>query len=165
MEERGLRLARSRPPRGYALALNWMILLLVILGAGAKIAFALNPKAVAEAQIDALPVQAVAYLNAAKPAGPMFNTYNWGGYLMFAAPEYPVFVDGRTDLYDDSLLTQWLQTMQGERWQETFDQWGIRLAIIERDSPLAKLLRQEPGWKEVYQDKQAAIFQRQEAGQ
>ena len=29
----------------------------------------------------------------------MFNSYNWGGYLMFKLPDYPVFVDGRTDLY------------------------------------------------------------------
>ena len=32
----------------------------------------------------------------------MFNSYNWGGYLMFALPDMPVFVDGRTDLYGDT---------------------------------------------------------------
>ncbi len=162
--ERGLRLARPRPPRGFTLALNYLILLLVILGAVLKIALALNPKAVAAAQVDTFPVGAVAYLNDAKPAGPMFNSYNWGGYLMFAAPEYPVFVDGRTDLYDDDLLTQWLQTTQGDGWQQTFDQWHIRLAVIEHDSGLAKLLRQNAAWREVYQDKQASIFTRQETG-
>jgi hypothetical protein len=165
LEERGLRVPRARPASGFALALNLLILFLVILGAGAKIALALNPKAVAEAQIDALPVRAADFLNANKPDGKMFNTYNWGGYLMFAAPEYPVFVDGRTDLYDDALLTQWLQTMQGEQWQETFRQWNIGLVVIEHDSALAKLLRQEPAWKEIYQDKQASVFQRVEAGQ
>ncbi len=164
LEERGLRLPRTRPARGIALVVNWLLLLIVILGAGGKIVLALNPKAVAEAQIEGLPVKAAAYLNEHKLAGPMFNSYNWGGYLMFAAPEYPVFVDGRTDLYDDALLTQWLQTMQGDHWQDTFAQWNIRLAVIERDSSLAKLLRQEPAWKEVYQDNQASIFQRQDAG-
>jgi hypothetical protein len=164
LEERGLRLPRARPVRGVALVLNWLILAVVVAGAGAKIVLALNPKTVAEAQIEGLPVKAADYLNANNPAGPMFNTYNWGGYLMFAAPQYPVFVDGRTDLYNDSLLTQWLQTMQGDGWQATFEQWHINLAVIERDSTLAKLLRQEPAWKEVYQDIQASIFQRQQAG-
>lgn len=32
--------------------------------------------------------------------GNLFNTYNWGGYLIFRlAPAYRVFIDGRTDLY------------------------------------------------------------------
>ncbi len=163
LEERGWRLAHARPAKGILLILNIAILLGVILGAGLKIAFTLNPKAVAEAQTDLLPVRAAAYLNTAKPAGPMFNTYNWGGYLMFAAPDYPVFVDGRTDLYDDELLSQWLKTLLGEDWRKTFDQWGIRLAVIEKDSALAKLLRQEAAWKEVYTDKQASIFQLQGA--
>ncbi len=164
LEERGLRLARSRVPHGFMLALNWMILLIVVLAAGLKIAVALNPKFVAEAQTNGLPVRAANYLNTAKPAGPLFNSYNWGGYLMFAAPAYPVFVDGRTDLYNDALLTQWLEVaMLGEHWQQTFDEWKIKLVVIEHDSALARLLRQQPAWKEVYQDKQASIFQVQEA--
>ncbi len=161
LEERGLRLARPRPARGFALVLNWAILALVILGVWLKIAATLNPKLVAEAQADSLPVRAAAYLNEHQPAGPMFNSYNWGGYLMFAAPEYPVFVDGRTDLYDDELLTQWLKTMSGGEWRKTFDEWQINLAVIEWDSALAKLLRQDADWKEVYQDGQASIFERQ----
>ena len=161
LESRGLRLARSRPPRGFTLVLNWAILVLIVLGAWLKIGATLNPRLVAEAQTDNLPVQAAAFLNTNKPTGPMFNSYNWGGYLMFAAPEYPVFVDGRTDLYDDDLLTQWLKTTTGDDWQKTFEQWHINLAVIEKDSALARLLRQDPDWKEVYQDKQASIFERQ----
>lgn len=161
LEDHGWRLMKARPVRGIALILNVTILLGVLLGVGLKIALTLHPKAVAEAQANALPVRAAAYLNAAKPAGPMFNSYNWGGYLMFAAPEYPVFVDGRTDLYDDALLNQWLRTMLGDDWHQTFEQWHIRLAVIEKDSALAKLLRHESSWKEVYTDQQASIFQLQ----
>jgi hypothetical protein len=108
--------------------------------------------------MDGLPVAAANYLNTEKPTGKMFNSYNWGGYLMFAAPDYPVFVDGRTDLYDDTLLTQWLRTVQGEDWRQTFAQYDIKLVVIEQESPLAKLLRQEPGWKEAQPDQKSSVF-------
>lgn len=33
-------------------------------------------------------------------------------------PEYPVFVDGRTDLYNEDLLEEWLQVVRiGGGWQ------------------------------------------------
>jgi hypothetical protein len=163
LKDYGLRIGPSRPARGIGLVINWALLIIVILGAGLKIVATLNPKVVAEAQVQYLPVKAAAYLNRAKPTGPMFNSYNWGGYLMFAAPEYPVFVDGRTDLYDDALLTQWLETARAENWQQTFDQWKIRLVVIERDSPLAEALRHERNWKETNPDKGTAIFERQDA--
>lgn len=50
---------------------------------------------------------AVAHLRAHRPEGNLFNSYNWGGYLLWALPEYPVFVDGRADLYGDEILSQW----------------------------------------------------------
>jgi hypothetical protein len=161
LDEAGLRLAPARRPRGAMLALNWTLLALVLTGAGLKVAVTLHPKAVAEAQAEYLPVGVANFLNTGKPAGPMFNSYNWGGYLMFAAPQYPVFVDGRTDLYDDELLGEWLNAALGKDWRSTFEKWGIRLVVIERDSALAGLLRTEPDWKEIYTDKQAAVFQLQ----
>lgn len=160
LEERGWRLARPRPARGMALALNIVLLVVISLGAIAKIAYALNPIMVATAQIDALPVDAARFLNTIQPDGKMFNSYNWGGYLMFAVPQYPVFVDGRTDLFDDQLLSQWLETEQGHNWQTTFQQFNIHLTVIEHDSGLAEALRRVmPIWQEIYQDKQASIFQ------
>ena len=160
LEAAGWRLREARRPRGAAVILNWTLLALVIVGAGLKIAVTLEPHAVAEAQREHLPVAVAEYLNTARPEGPLFNTYNWGGYLMYAAPEYLVFVDGRTDLYDDSVLREWLNTIQGRDWREPFARWDIRLVVIERDSPLALLLRAESGWRETYTDERAAVFER-----
>ena len=55
--------------------------------------------------------------------------------------------------------------MQGQDWRQSFEQWKIKLVVIEENSPLAKLLRQEANWKETYHDSQASVFQWQEAGQ
>lgn len=164
LDEKGWRLRPPRPARGVALVLNYVLLVLVTAGALLYIVATLSPRSVDKAQRDYLPVEAAEYLTQnvdPATAGPMFNTYNWGGYLMFAAPQFPVFVDGRTDLYDDALLTEWLNTLLARDWQATFAKWNIRLVVIEKDSALAGVLRAEPGWREVHQDAKAAIFRRE----
>lgn len=166
LEEKGWRLPRSRPPRGMMLVMNYLLLVLVAGGALLYMLTTLNPKTVQKAQEDYLPVKVANYLNESvdpQTAGAMFNSYNWGGYLMFAAPQFPVFVDGRTDLYDDALLTEWLNTTLGKDWQQTFAKWNIRLVVIEKDSALAGILRTDPAWREVYTDEKAAVFQKASA--
>jgi hypothetical protein len=89
----------------------------------------------------------------------MYNSYNWGGYLLWALPEEPVFVDGRTDLYDDGFLREYFQVMfVHPGWQEVLDRYRVRLALTERDSILATLLATQPGWRQVYSDDQAVIY-------
>lgn len=142
--------------------LNWVLLILVVIAALVKISLPLAPGAVEEATRDSLPVDAVAYVRAQRPPGPMFNSYNWGGYLIFALwPDYPVFVDGRTDLYDDKFLRQYLSTyVADDGWQASLDEHGIRLVIVETNSILAKFLRADPAWEEAYRDEMAAVFTR-----
>lgn len=163
LESLGWRIRRPRRPRGGMAILNGALLLVVLGGGLLKIAATLQPRIVESAQKEYLPVEVAAFLNQANLSGKMFNSYNWGGYLMFAAPDYPVFVDGRTDLYDDALLRQWLATTGGKDWEATFAQFGIDLVVIERDSSLAGILRQNPGWREVYSDSMASVFERTES--
>jgi hypothetical protein len=90
----------------------------------------------------------------------MLNEYNWGGYLTWFLREYPVFVDGRTDLYGDDVLGQWITAIQaGKGWQAILDRWKIKLILIEPSRPLATALSLA-GWKLLYQDEQAVIFSR-----
>ena len=46
------------------------------------------------------PVKAVQFIQAHHLPGPMLNDWDDGGYLIWAAPEYPVFIDGRADVYE-----------------------------------------------------------------
>ena len=151
----------KRPTRGMA-RINAILVGLVLLGSLAKVLLVLDKKTVREGQAMFLPLDAADYLNANHPDGPMFNSYNWGGYLMFTAPEYPVFVDGRTDLYGDELLTTYLNTARGgQGWRETLDQYNIKLVVVEAQSGLAQRLRDEPGWKADYEDDLAVVFSRE----
>jgi hypothetical protein len=163
LDERGwvLRLDRFPTTPPYLVA-NWAMLLLVG-GAGVfKVVYSLDPALVAEARAERLPAEAVARLEEARPPGPLFNSYNWGGYLIWEAPDYPVFVDGRTDLYDDELLSVYLEVVaaQGD-WRNMLDECSINLVLIESHSPLAVALSSEPGWRIAYEDDLATIFARE----
>jgi hypothetical protein len=141
--------------------INWVLLVLVVAAALLQISGPISARANAEAQAESLPVAAVDYLREANLPGPMFNNYNWGGYIIWELPQYPVFVDGRTDLYGDELLSQYLAALFARgNWRETLEAYDINLVFVETAAPLAKELRQEPGWEQTYDDDMAAIFVR-----
>ncbi|MFV2044505.1 MAG: hypothetical protein ACC700_14885, partial [Anaerolineales bacterium] len=139
--------------------LNVILLVLIALAALIKGALPLSNPFNEETIAENMPARAVEYLRINQPEGPLFNSYNWGGYVLWSLyPEYLSFVDGRTDLFDDAILEEYLDVWRGnEGWQESLDRWGIRTVLIETDAPLAReLLR--AGWTAVHEDDQASVF-------
>jgi hypothetical protein len=116
----------------------------------------------ARAEAAHFPTGAVTYLAAHPPTGPIFNHYDWGGYLIFNLyPVTRVYIDGRADLYGDRLLEQRADTYYlVNDWQRSFAQWKIQTVIVPADSPLATGLRGAPGWVQSYQDSKSVIFSR-----
>ena len=147
------------PPK--SVWLNWIILTLLILAVVIK-ALSIYPTDVNQNAFQrTLPLGAVAYLRSHQPPGKLFNSYNWGGYLLWALPEYPVFIDGRTDLYSDEVISEWLQVMRAEPgWQAVLESYGVNLVLVENDILLDRLLENDPDWSLVYADSQAVIYQR-----
>jgi hypothetical protein len=153
-------------PSPRLVTLNWALLGLVAVAATAKVATSLRPEAWEKATAASLPVEAVRYIQRERPPGPMFNSYNWGGYLIWTLyPDYPVFVDGRTDLYDDPFLQDYLDVvLVRENWREVLARYGVRLVLVERESVLARFLTQDDTWMQRYADDLAVIFVRQGDG-
>lgn len=103
---------------------------------------------------------ATAWIADNQPRGRIFNSYNWGGYLIWELPEYPVFVDGRTDLFGDEIIGEWMDIVQaGEGWQAKLDQWQINLVLLEPDRPVVVHLA-EAGWQLLYADEGAVVYGR-----
>ncbi len=133
------------------------VLLLVVL---LKIAIVVPQEANETAFARGLPVGAVKFIEEKQPPGRLFNSYNWGGYLLWTLPEYPVFIDGRTDLYDDELVSDWVKAVQAQPgWQEVLDRWEVRLVLLEPDRPIVSKLEIE-GWQLLYKDEQAVLYGR-----
>lgn len=142
--------------------LNIVLIALIALVALVSVFSTLDAETLYDTQSQYLPLGAVDYLNTENPPGPIFNSYNWGGYLIHAAPDYPVYVDGRTDLYGDAFLTRWYAAAIGAAgWRETLV--GINLVLVERGSGLDANLRTEPGWSLAYSDELAVIYTRDRA--
>ena len=142
--------------------LNWALAGVVGLAVLVKVADVSSARVSDIALRRLAPADAVEFIARTQPPGPLFNSYNWGGYLSWRLyPQYPVFVDGRTDLYQNDLLTAYLRTARGEAgYADLLNAYGINLVLIETGSPLLARLDQTAEWRSLYSDAMATIYQR-----
>lgn len=107
------------------------------------------------------PAKAVEYVRETQPIGPLFNAFDWGGYLIFALPEYPVLIDGRTNLYGSERVVRNLATAAGEPgWESDPDLASANVAILPRAGKLWESLAAHPDWHLAHEDSTALVFVR-----
>jgi hypothetical protein len=125
---------------------------------------AVSPQALRRAVAATAPVAATDYLLDHRPAGQLFNFYNFGGYLIWRAyPTYHVFIDGRTEVYGDSLFDQYLKVEYlSPDFEGTLDHYKVNTVFIAAGDPLRPLLESR-GWQQVYGDSVARIYVRASA--
>jgi hypothetical protein len=111
------------------------------------------------------PVKATAFIKANQLSGKMFNSMNWGGYLLWNLPSATtLFIDGRTldpnrvAPYTNILWT----TPEGVRF---FEQANFDLVLMPYGNaftkeryPLIAYLLKQPNWQVVYQDNSGYLF-------
>ena len=117
-----------------------------------------------EVEARTLPAAAVEFLSANHQPGALLNDYNWGGYLIWKLhPAYPVYIDGRADLYGDDFLEKFAETYQVRaRWREQLGRWDIRTVLLPPDAPLVSALLMDPQWIQLYADPVAVILTRRD---
>ena len=107
------------------------------------------------------PTQAIQWLKDNHPEGRLFNSYNWGGYLVWQLPEYPVFIDGRADLYGNDLIRQWQDVVNArENAIPILDSWNVNIVLVETGSPIANSLLSDPQWKSVMSNQTSILLVR-----
>jgi hypothetical protein len=107
------------------------------------------------------PVNAINFLRRNPQPGPIYNNLNWGGFLMWYMPEYPVAIDGRNDLYGDELDKLFYDTQSAMGSYKTdpyLNQAGV--VLLDSEVPLAKILTVDPRFQLVYHDQIATVFAR-----
>ena len=102
------------------------------------------------------PAAAVAAAKAANLRGPVFNSYAFGGYLIFAG--IPPFIDGRADIYGDDFVRRYADVAQ---LPALLAQYKITWALLTSTDPHIALLDHLPGWRRIYGDKIAVLYVRQ----
>lgn len=107
------------------------------------------------------PVNAINFLRRNPVQGPIYNNLNWGGFLMWYMPEYPVAIDGRNDLYGDDLDKLFYQSQSADT-SYTADPYlnESGVVLLDSDLPLAKILTADPRFQLVYRDQIATVYAR-----
>jgi hypothetical protein len=105
------------------------------------------------------PVNAVRYIKERQLSGPLFNDYDWGGFLLWSLPELPVLTDGRLNLYEIERLERLSNTWQGlPGWDSDPELMKAGSILAGKHRPLAALLGSHPRYKVLYEDDTAVIF-------
>jgi hypothetical protein len=111
------------------------------------------------------PAKAVDYLREHPTPGPMFNSYGFGGYLVWNGQK--VFIDGRGDLYErGGVFSDYLQVAQVKPTAVAIlRNYGIESCLIERSATLANFLSVSPEWRQAYSDATSVLFVRRKTGE
>ena len=109
------------------------------------------------------PVRAVEYMRQRNIAGPLLNSYGFGGYLVWK--DQKVFVDGRADPYErgGSLADYFYITHLKPGALRVLESYGIKSCLLESDEPLATVLATQTEWQKVYWDNLSVLFVRRGA--
>ncbi|WP_114228477.1 MULTISPECIES: hypothetical protein [Sphingomonas] len=106
------------------------------------------------------PLALIDRLPASLKAQPVLNDYSMGGPLIMRgiAPA----IDGRADMYGDDFTFAHLAMQRGDmaKFRAFVQRWNVGWTILTRDSPLAKKLDHEPGWRRLAWDANAVVHVR-----
>lgn len=138
---------------------GWLAVAVALAVLGVLWSEAISERQLEESVARAYPERAVAFLRAGEYSGPLFNHYNWGGYLIWKLPEIPVGIDGRANLHGDDRIDRLTRTCTGMLgWDEDPELLAARVILLPRKLPLTSLLRLDPRFQLVYEDDLAVVF-------
>jgi hypothetical protein len=110
------------------------------------------------------PVQAINFLHEHPQPGPLYNTYDWGDFITWYMPEYPVAIDGRTDLYGDEIDMRFYATQNGDpSYVDDPYLKQANLILVPKQKPLSRLLASDSQFNLIYEDSLAMVFVRGQA--
>jgi hypothetical protein len=109
------------------------------------------------------PVAAGDYIREHQLPQPLFNAYEWGGFLTWYLPQYPVAVDGRTDLYGDDFIVLYSKAMNADVPYTAFPAMaGARTLLFPKNSILGEALSTLPRFKVAYRDDVGLVLTRED---
>lgn len=114
------------------------------------------------------PIDAANFLRAHPPQGLVFNTYEWGDYLLWGGPPgIECFVASHAHLVPREVWEDYLWiSSAGTDWDRRLARYGVNTVVVdqaERKSLIRALKDNKDDWSLEYEDGLAVIFQRKKA--
>jgi uncharacterized membrane protein len=109
---------------------------------------------------DRFPATAIPIVEASS-ARRIFASDQWGGYLIYRLyPSKQVFIDGRADVFGRELSNTGIGILNARfDWSQQLDHFAVDMVLIKPDAPLATVLKTSPGWRMLFDDGKAIVFQ------
>jgi hypothetical protein len=87
----------------------------------------------------------------------LFHTEGFGSYLMWAAPEQPVFIDTRIELYPYEQWVDYINLGQANNVAQLLQKYDIDGLLLnkKRQAALVEAVRSDSAWQIRYEDEQA----------
>ncbi len=118
---------------------------------------------VLDAKFDAkrFPVAAVDFLQRSGDRAAVFCPDRWGGYLIYRLyPQRRAAVDDRHDFYGTDFLKRYLKIVHGEPgWDSALEDMKTEWVMVPADSAVGSLLKVSQGWRLVFRDDTAVLYQ------
>lgn len=112
------------------------------------------------------PTAALHAVKEAHLSGPVFNAYNFGGYLIFTG--IPTFIDGRADIYGDNFFKDYMDAVSlasPDSLPRILAKYRIEWTLLPPDAPAVALLDHLPGWRRLHADQVAVVHIRDSGGE
>lgn len=108
------------------------------------------------------PSAALAAARAAGVTGPVYNSYDFGGFLI--AEGVPTFIDGRTDQLFLGGFISGLHAVadasQSGPFLDFVARYGVTWALVQAGSPELRHFEAAPGWALIHRDATASVYTR-----
>jgi len=106
------------------------------------------------------PITALNHVPAEILREPVFNSYDFGGYLIFK--NIKPFIDGRVDMYGDDFFADYMVALMPNRvaFERLVEKYGIRWAILSANSTTLDMVDALPQWRRLYADGVAVVYVR-----
>jgi len=151
-------------PSGGRYIVSWGQRLLIIAAVGILLVLTAHANHVSESELQlavakTFPVDAAKVVEERGYPGPLYNHYDWGGYLMWRLSSLPVSIDGRNNIHDAARLRASAEVWNGlPNWASDPELSAARVVIAEKSLPLTQLLRLDSRFELVYEDQIATVF-------
>jgi len=118
-----------------------------------------DPNALKSKVAEVFPVKACDYIRNERLPQPLFNAYEWGAFVTWYLPEYPVAIDGRRGLYPEELESGYFKVMKADvPYQSLPAMKDARTMLLQKSNVLGGGLRNVSWFTVAYEDDVALVL-------
>ena len=114
-------------------------------------------------QVGAYPDAAMTWMQRHDLVGPrLFTTDAWAGYTILRYwPQQRIFLDDRYDMFPLKVIDDYNTVADGKPdWQRVLDRYHVQVVVWQPQRALSQLLAESAGWRRVYHDHTAVVYER-----